>query len=533
MTSINRNSFTVLNSGLASAHDYLRSKFTDVTGLDNLRSIEIVDGEIPNGYALDPNKKDVLKVSKTFAEQNKIVMGLKAALDSVSVSDKEDKCYVGEIPQDEKAQLKNESLTLEEEKSHASLGFLSDILDRAYNRRTTLTSWISYFVFKSYGLKEDDFGPISKILTDGDFAKDYTEYKQITEKSQLEADEYLKTKFVGDKDSDKKQKLVKTASFLIDNYNKLNMGFVREFPKIFCFQNIAMPFLKMFLPKVKLFDFMVTINPWLCDLVSENLGNYAGEIKEIQKVEKETNKEIVISEVNLTPLSFEEFSLQRVIEHINSAVGRIFGKDSTISAMLAKKWLRRYRYMDYPKFAKQFTDDTTDEGFIKKLHEGLGDSVNSNGTKAPEDKFEKENTQEEKDKYWVAAIISRIARVATSVTPEWVKESSNLFGAIFVPLNLTMPLLAKVFNKGFFGFVTHTLIKVFPIVNELVFDHLANFRKEILDVQKETSNQSIAKLFKKIEVKSAWEAFTNSLGYLYNAMKGFASRKSSTNPAAT
>ena len=67
MSIINPN-FTVLNSGLASARTYLRSKFADVTDLDNLRSIEIVEGEIPNGYKfVDPDKKDVLRVSKDFA----------------------------------------------------------------------------------------------------------------------------------------------------------------------------------------------------------------------------------------------------------------------------------------------------------------------------------------------------------------------------------------------------------------------------------------------------------------------------------
>ena len=194
--------------------------------------------------------------------------------------------------------------------------------------------------------------------------------------------------------------------------------------------------------------------------------------------------------------------------------------------------------MDYPKFAKQFTDDTTDEGFIKKLLEGLKESktsIESGGSKTPEEIFSKEKTLEEKDKHWVAAIISGIARVATSVTPQWIKENSNMFGAIFVPLNLTMPLIAKVLNKGFLGFITHTLLKVFPIVNELLFDHLANFRKEILAIQKETNDESksISKLFPPIEAKPKWETFTNSLGSLYNAMKEFASRKSSTDPATT
>ena len=84
-----------------------------------------------------------------------------------------------------------------------------------------------------------------------------------------------------------------------------------------------------------------------------------------------------------------------------------------------------------------------------------------------------------------------------------------------------MPLIAKVFHSGILGIVTHTLLKVFPIINELVFDHLANFRKEILDIQRETSDESIAKLFPPIKVESKWEAFTTSVKYLWDSVKGF------------
>ncbi len=535
MISIQKNSSTVLGatrvtSIIADLKKELHIPDNEDEELKKIKGVKVIAGELGGkDYEFD-RENYVLKIA--MAKEN-VIQDIKKKLKIEQAETPKDKFYIPEeSSQDEKDIKPQDELTSEEKKSQASLGFVSDILDRAYNRRTTLTSWILYFML---GLKNDDFGPVSEVLKSSNFARVYTEYRRRAEMSRAGADNYLKTAFEkkeGDKVSpEEKQKLVTRASFLIDTYNKLNMNFVKIFPQIFCIQNIAMPFLKMFLPKVKLFDFMVTVNPWLCDLVSENLGNYAGEIQDIQEVE---NKEQVISEVDLTPLTFEEFSLQNIVKKINSAVERIFGKDSTVSSIVAKKLLKRFRDTKYEEFAKQFTDDTKDAkdgGFIKNLYEGLKESTYGSGVIVPEAKFDKEKSQEEKDKYWVAAIISRITRVAKSLPEKWIKEYSNLFGAIFVPLNLTMPLIAKVFHKGFLGFITHTLLKVFPIANELVFDHLANFRKEILDIQEETNDESksISKLFKPIE-GTPYEALTTGLKYLWGSIKGFAGRKK---PATT
>lgn len=513
--------FTVVNSGTKSAIDILKSRFSKSSHdikegeWETIKTIKVVEGELKDKKDCELDKENlVLRVTK---ENIDVIEAIRKDL-------KTDDYIPGESLQNENTRSKNEDpLTLKEDKSQASLGILSEILDRAYNRRTTLTGWILYFVSTSYGLKNDDFGPVSRILKDSSFAKVFTEYKKLAEENQTEADNYLKSvkfdKKENDLSSEAKQKLVKTASFLLDKYNNLNLDFVKNFPKVFCIQNIAMPFLKWAFPKVKLFDFMVCINPWIYDLVSENLGNYVGEIKGLQAVEQEVNKERVISEINLTTLSREEFSLQNIMKKINSMVERVFGKDSTVSAMIVKDLLKRYKGMEYKVFAEQFTEDTKEEGFIKELYKGL-----CKNAEAPEGIFD-QGKEKGSDKYWVAKIISRITRVATSVTPKCIKESSNTFGAIFAPLNLAMPLLAKVFHKGFLGFMTHAALKVFPIANELLFDHLANFRKEILDIQEGTSDESMAKLFKPIQIKSKSEAFTTSVKYLWDSIKGFAGRK--------
>ena len=85
----------------------------------------------------------------------------------------------------------------DEETAHASLQNVADILDRAYNRRTTLTSWIAYHVFKSYGFKEDDFEPIKNILKDPEFAKVFAEYKRRAEIDPLDAQRFLSGAFQG------------------------------------------------------------------------------------------------------------------------------------------------------------------------------------------------------------------------------------------------------------------------------------------------------------------------------------------------
>ena len=119
MTSIQQN-FTVLNPGLTSAREFLRPILSKVALLDELQSIEIVNREIPDGYESDPKRKGVVKVSRTFAEQNEIITNLRTALDLIPLSGKEeDTCYVEKTPKNETASLKEDKTSLfpEKEKS--------------------------------------------------------------------------------------------------------------------------------------------------------------------------------------------------------------------------------------------------------------------------------------------------------------------------------------------------------------------------------------------------------------------------------
>ena len=508
MTTIKQN-FTALGPGFDSALDVLRSRLSVHDVKDDewkkIRSVRVIEDNLEGqDCTLDRKNDYVLRIAMA---QGDVIKDIRKQLEIKQTKTPQYKWYLDEKEQDKKTKLKTEPLDQEEKKSQASLKVLSELLDRAYNRRTTLTSWVLYLVFKSFGFQNDNFEPVSNILKEDDnFAKVFTQYrKKLTENNRADADAYLKTIFTEEKEEDKnkKQNLVKTASFLIESYNKLNIGFAKWFPKIFCIQNITMPFLKWVFPKIKLFDFMVTLNPWLYE-VSENLGNYIGEIREIQKIEKETNKEKVISEINLTPLNSEELSLQNIIKHINNGLDRIFGKGSTLSSMIINKILEHTPYGGYKAFAEQFTHDD----FVKQLHKGLN-------RKAPDGEF--------KDSYiksFGAKVIWGITSFARSIPAEKIKQFSNIFGLIFVPLNLAMPLLAKVFNKGIMGFVVHSLLKVFPIANELIFDIAANFRKELLDIQKETSDKSVANLFSQIDPQATYEVFISRMKDLYKLFKG-------------
>ncbi len=530
MTTIKPNlSFTVLRRGLDSgvAQELKRrlsqqidiSKDLDKFDDQKIKNVQIIAGEVgTNGYEFTPDGS-TLKISQILDKQIQAYGGLKQFVESLqsgleNQGEKEDRVFIDETLSKNASRIE---LAPDEEKAHVSLHNVADILDRAYNRRTTLTSWIAYHVFKSYGFKEDDFEPIKNILKDPEFAKVFAEYKRRAEIDPLDAQKFLSGTFQekdGEAEPEVKQKLVKNAIFLIDNYNKLNLDFVKLFPKIFCIQNIAMPFLKWLCPNVKLFDFMVTVNPWVYDLVSENMGNYVGEIEAIQNVSKSKDK--ILGEIKLSPLTYKEFSLQKIIKNISSGFERILGKESTVSSIIVNKVLKDNQYNSFQEFAKEFTEDTKDDGFIKKLYEGLKEGA---GSDIPENKFN------DYKKSWGAKIIWGITSFARSIPAKKIKEYSNIFGAIFVPLNLAMPILAKVFDKGLLGFVTNSALKIFPIANELLFDNLANFRKEMLDIQKETSDESIASLFPAINPKATYQACTSSLSNLYDTVKAFFSKK--------
>ncbi len=543
MTRINSN-FTVLKSGIDPAIRTLSSnrelgmskddaqKLQELVVQGRLKKIEVVDVEDndfgPVPYKFEPEKKSepekkieekdckdyVLRIARSRID---VIEGIRNELHSKQAVENE--LYTqDESSHDTKAvsSKDEEPLTQEEQKTKATLKYVSEILDRAFNRRTTLTSWVLYFTLCCFGFKQmDDFAPVAEALKDSDFIKTCTEYRRLAEYDQEKANKFLDTAFSEDKeDAGKRRKLVKTASFVIDNSNKLNLGFVKTFPKIFGIQNVIMPWLKAFLPNIKLFDFMVTINPWLCE-VSENFGNYTEEIDEIQsRYHPDYKGEKTICEVNLTPLSFKEFSLQKIIKNVHDGFNRVLGKESTLSSVVANLLVKKFRGKDFKTYSNEFINDND---FVRELYKGLEESKGKSAWNVPNEKF-----KDNKDKLWISRFILGITSFAKSVTPEWVKESSNTFGAIFVPLNLAMPLIAKVFHKGISGTITHTLLKIFPLANELFFDHLGNFRKEILDVQNEIKKGGMEEMIPELKAESKFGLLTSAARNMWESIKGFA-----------
>ncbi|MBI2995457.1 MAG: hypothetical protein HYY52_01940 [Candidatus Melainabacteria bacterium] len=469
---ITTNPITVLEGGRETLLKYLKEKVQlSNEQLDKLKRVKVASGEVnKNGWKFeeDSNGKtneEILIIKKEVGDLDEIKKELDNGQDSY-------------VPQEGEIQ-------------EGALHFLSQIMERAFHRRTTLVGWLEYFFLRSFGFKDDDdFEQVKNKLTSENFVSNLTAYRKAKEDDELKAKESLNTAFGDDKAG---IKLAKLASFLLDTYNRLPIGFAKFFPFVFSIQNIAMPWLKSLFPKVKLFDFMVLINPWGYE-ISECMGNYVKEIQGIHKSLKPNNKEDekVIGEIEITSLDLNEHKLQRIIKKVDEGFDRLVGKGTTVASWCLTGILKQLGdYKGYQQFAKQFTDDTGEGGFIKKLYASLTNSSDL------EKVFDKEP-----EKYYVAKIVSWATRIAHSVTSEELKYYTNLFGAIFTPLNLSMPILAKFFHKGVLGFLVHTALKFFPLANELIFDHTGNFRKEILDVQKELEDESVAQMFPSIDIKS-------------------------------
>jgi len=131
---------------------------------------------------------------------------------------------------------KSPDFTGEQGRVHSILTNVIEILDRTFNRRTTLTSWALLAYLKKAGLDIDDFSPIKALVEDPnrapDFIEKYTNYLKI---KSIEPSKALE-KFTEDE-----KKIVKLFSRTTDFYNSFSMGFVRIFPIVFSIENIALP----------------------------------------------------------------------------------------------------------------------------------------------------------------------------------------------------------------------------------------------------------------------------------------------------
>lgn len=478
---------TVLDGGRSIAERYLRENLSIPAeiSLDDLVNIkESSDISVLNGkdYVLDEKNNELI-----IDKQKGILNKLRAEIESAESLWKEHEHFVS------KETDYNCGLSIEENHTLDILINTSNILDRAFNRRTTLSSWLLYGYLKTIGLKDDDFQLIKDKVQDSDFVKRFNEYLNIKVKHPEKAIKLF--------NSDE-QKLVKLYSTVSGFYNKLNLNFVKYFPVAFTIQNVSMPWIaKIFSQGIlnKLANTMMILNPWINEF-TENLGNYLIEVRKLQEgfsrvlpdkkqsVQEEEKVQLEVDNtIKLSRLNNKENSLNNIVSKINEGTKRLFGKGNTVSSICLNFALKVFFGQNYDVFASQFVDN---EDYIKKFATSL-EQGNQEGNKTPhKEVFKKGSIQD-----YAARVITQGVRFVKAMPKETMKKITNGFGATYAVLNPLMPLLAHVFKKGPISWVVHTLRDVGPLFNDLFVDHLANFRKEILDIKTETEKEDIQKLF--------------------------------------
>lgn len=508
-------SITVLDSGRASVHDFLRQKLAipEDISLDNVVSIrESDDSSLLAGkeYFLKqiPKSKSNEEVSYELVvdKQKALVNKLRAEIETTQNLNEH---YV--------VKEKDYHLDLLPQENHALeiLRNTSNILDRAFNRRTTLSSWLLFGYLATLGFKGDDFNEIKGKVQEPEFVKKYHQYLVTKELNPKKALSLF---------NEKEQKLVKLYSAVSGFYKKLNLGFVRWFPVGFTIQNISMPWVaKIFSTGIinKLANGMMILNPWINEF-TENLGNYFIEVGKLQegfnkvlsdKAQPKEEKSLdVDSTIKLSKFNSKENTLNNIVSKMNEALERLFGKKNTVSSLCLNAVLKVFLGENYQTFASQFVDN---EGYIKKFATHL-EQENKQTDKAPE-VFKKGSVNE-----YAAKVIAAGVRFVKSMPRETMKRITNRFGLTYAILNPLMPLLAHVFKKGPISWVVHTLRDIGPLFNDLLVDHLANFRKEILDIKTETEKDNVKELFPEFDTKNTVGSVIDNARSLWDTIRSFA-----------
>ena len=394
-----------------------------------------------------------------------------------------------------------------EQSVHGALKSADEILDRAYNRRTNVSSWILYLILKHYGFCKDDYEPIRKIITgekeggfDPDFIRKYANYLKLNKEDKLKAKEFIQNAFEDDNDKKQKQGLVKLVSFVLGVSDKISDGFLNWAPISYAVQNLAMPTLATFVKKGflgRFFHYMRLINPWLGEVI-EWFGNFKKELKDLKQelqdvydpfrenskvqdfdsANKNSDSKDIIEEVEIVKLDKEQYGLKKVVNRVDEVFDRVLGKKTTFTSLVLSGILTLFG-KDYKSFTKQFVED---DGFIKNLCKHLKNVKESVEDKQKEPELSKKIF--DGAKYYVAKIVLGAVSVANAL-PKWViKEASDILGLIFGVQNLIMPLLAELVKKGRFSSLIPFIRDINPWLNDIV-DWVSNFRKEILDVKEQ------------------------------------------------
>jgi hypothetical protein len=419
---------------------------------------------------------------------------------------------------------KSPDFTGEEGRVHSILTNVIEILDRTFNRRTTLTSWALLAYLKKAGLDIDDFSPIKALVEDPnkapDFIKKYTNYLKIKSIEPSKALEEF---------NENEKKIVKLFSRTTDFYNSFSMGFVRIFPIVFSIENIALPIVNRISSWIagednfisKTIEKLMVINPWLNEF-AESLGNYFEETKKLQgtlrmtpeEVRVEESKSKTLEEIELSGFeNTHEYNLNKIVSKVDDAAARLLGKGNTVSSMVLGQVLRSFADEgkgSYKNFIKDYRDNPV---FVKKFHSYL-----NNGSTDKDGK-------EVLDKWWdksVAKIVKGVVGIVSSFSNETLNKITNNFGIANAIINPVVPFLSLFIRKGPIAWMLHAVRDILPIFSDLFVDHIANFRKEVVDIKKVTEDEDVRKLFPDLE--QGVKPFVDNMTGVWTTVTGFASK---------
>ena len=381
----------------------------------------------------------------------------------------------------------------DEQKVHDLLKNISDMLCRVYNRRTSSSAWTLLMYLQRLGIEDDgkESVPekIDKMLRDPAFIKTFTEYLRLKRTDRGSAESYLHTAFQEDENAEQKKEIARLSSKIIGISNGLPNWVVNIFPVLFTAQNILMPWFvndkedsnKGIFSKFA--NMMVIVNPWIGDYFTELIGNLMKEVRGIRSisgnlfvnnngkntVQNHNHDGVIVDEVKLTEYNHEEYGLQRIVKDVNDAFERLFGKNTTLSSLLLNGmlWLFSSKNKNYQKFAAQYVENPA---FIKKLCDYL-----KKGEKGNLDEVFKDLPGGNV----VSRIVLGIVKGVRSISEDTIKRITSTFGFVYSIQNLFIPILAHVFKRGFLGGLIRFLRVANPPVNDLLIDHLGNFRKSL------------------------------------------------------
>lgn len=408
--------------------------------------------------------------------------------------------------------------TPRENQINDTLNNVRHFLHRALGRTTGMFSRVLNWTLKylGYDMKNDSFSDVENTMKDPSFIREFASLHDAAKDTSAD----LNKTFNGD---GKKQKLAGFLSKIINLFDKLPDKVVDKFPLLFCFHNVAIPWLaKIFHEGIlgKFFSFMRIINPWIDEFLSATMGVFKHEIKNVKRnigelrnkpgesVEASRSQSSSIESkeeidtISLSGLTKEQYSLKKIVDKVNSAFERLIGRENNISALVFKGILNTYGFSNYQQFARATV--STDD-FILKLHKCLieaSEDKKAGETESTLNKKIDEVFHDDPKQCQVAKVLVSIISIAKDMDEKYITSYPRKFGNVYSWQYLFMPLLTVlVGNKGFFGKLFNFIADVNPIINDFCFDPLATFQEEIKGVKAES--KSISHLLPEIP-KLSW-----------------------------